>query len=85
MKKLITILSILTLIACNDNSEIKYEVRSIGDYTTPLPKGFHNYETSLSVIVIDSCEYIGLLQRSNHDILTHKGNCHFCETRKNKK
>jgi len=85
MKKLITVLSILSLIACSDTNDVKYEVKSIGDYTTPLPAGYHNFKSSLSVIVIDSCEYIGYLQRLNHDILTHKGNCRFCEARKNKK
>lgn len=37
---------------------------------------------SLSVYVIDSCEYIGstsLIQ--NHSVLTHKGNCKFCAAR----
>ena len=35
----------------------------------------------IEVYTIDGCEYIGKIYGSNTDILTHKGNCEFCEQR----
>jgi hypothetical protein len=81
MKKLITVLSILTLIACSDNVNVTHQTNDIGQFTT----GGSTFATTISTIIIDSCEYIGYMVGSNSDVLTHKGNCRFCEARKNKK
>jgi tetrahydromethanopterin S-methyltransferase subunit A len=35
----------------------------------------------IEVYTIDGCEYIGKISGSKYDILTHKGNCKFCEQR----
>lgn len=31
---------------------------------------------------IDSCEYVGIAESSQHDFLAHKGNCRFCKERR---
>ena len=36
----------------------------------------------IRLYVIDSCEYVGYINCSNGDFLTHKGNCKFCQVRK---
>jgi hypothetical protein len=36
---------------------------------------------TLSVYVIDECEYIGDVRAERTDIITHKGNCKFCAVR----
>jgi hypothetical protein len=36
----------------------------------------------INTYIIDSCEYIGEIRDYNTDILTHKGNCKFCEERR---
>lgn len=36
------------------------------------------------VYVIDSCEYVGICEGSQHDFLAHKGNCRFCLERNKK-
>jgi len=36
---------------------------------------------SISVYVIDSCEYIGNVYGGHGDIITHKGDCKFCAER----
>ena len=38
--------------------------------------------TPIYIYTIDSCEYIGKLQ--GYPVLTHKGNCKFCQKRKSK-
>ena len=38
-------------------------------------------KTSVYLYVIDSCEYLGYLDLSPFDMLTHKGNCRFCQKR----
>jgi len=37
---------------------------------------------NIRLYVIDSCEYIGNIDESSHDFLTHKGNCKFCIERR---
>ena len=81
MKKLITVLSILTLIACNEPANVTHQINDIGRFTT----GETRFYKTISTIVIDSCEYIGYMVGSNSDVLTHKGNCRFCEARRIKK
>ena len=34
--------------------------------------------------IIDSCEYIGLVENSYFDYLAHKGSCCFCKERRQK-
>lgn len=51
----------------------------------------HNYTSSpteitinnrtITVFVIDSCEYIGVIYGGSGDMITHKGNCKFCKQR----
>lgn len=38
----------------------------------------------IRLIVIDSCEYIGVIEHGHSDLLTHKGNCKYCKQRSNK-
>ena len=46
---------------------------------------YSNGEMSdLKIYVIDSCEYVGKLRGYNTDVITHKGNCKFCEGRSKK-
>lgn len=47
---------------------------------------FRNFEPSYTtkILTIDSCEYIVWNNVNKNDInLTHKGNCKFCQRRKN--
>ena len=39
-------------------------------------------ESPVYLFVIDSCEYLGYMNESFGDYLTHKGNCRFCIERK---
>lgn len=41
-------------------------------------------EKEFVIYEIDSCEYLGKSVGTNVAIFTHKGNCKFCEQRKNK-
>ena len=59
----------------NTDTEIKINDLSIGKIK----------DQSIEVYVIDSCEYIGIVGSGSRDILTHKGNCKFCEYRRDKK
>lgn len=38
----------------------------------------------ITIYIIDSCEYIGYIHKSNADYLTHKGNCKYCAQRNKK-
>lgn len=38
----------------------------------------------MKIYIIDSCEYIGTIDGSNADVLSHKGNCKFCVERSKK-
>jgi hypothetical protein len=38
----------------------------------------------INVYEIDSCEYIGNINGGQSDIITHKGNCKFCDERSKK-
>ena len=52
---------------------------------TRMPDG--TYRVSLDsyrVYVIDSCEYLGLLNSGNGNFIAHKGNCNFCKERRQK-
>lgn len=75
MTKLITPLLILSLLAgCTepDGQEREIKVRSHEAF-------FSSYE----IVKIDSCEYLELVTGDRY-ALTHKGNCKYCEQRKQK-
>lgn len=55
--------------------------RILGQFTTWEGEQF---ESEISVIAIDSCEYVGVIHANNSDILAHKGNCKFCRERREK-
>lgn len=46
---------------------------------------FDKYNENGSIILADSCEYITRWYGGNAGILTHKGNCKFCEKRMDKR
>ena len=45
---------------------------------------YRNDGSSYRTYIIDSCEYFGLLDWGNANILSHKGNCRFCKERRQK-
>lgn len=45
-----------------------------------LPDGTYK-PYSYRTYIIDSCEYIGCVEGSQWDCVSHKGNCKFCEER----
>jgi len=55
---------------------VEGSIVNLGEFTT----GKHKRD--LYIIIIDSCEYVGYLNQSHGDLLTHKGNCKFCAKRK---
>ena len=54
-----------------------HKIGNFKTYTNNQDQGVEIY-----LIVIDSCEYIGVINGRRSDILTHKGNCRFCEQRR---
>lgn len=72
MKKYLIVLAVL-LAGC--------ESRNVTTSTTTTVINGRNIE----IYTIDSCEYIGRVVGSSTDVLTHKGNCKFCEKRNFKK
>jgi hypothetical protein len=65
MKKLITILLCIGLIACNDKSSVPIIKNEYTVYKGGAP---------LDILIIDSCEYLQGTILST-EVLTHKGNC----------
>lgn len=57
--------------SCSDTPPL-----SIQNTTYRLPGAFSNLE----IVVVDSCEYI-YGHTGNGNVLTHKGNCKFCQIR----
>lgn len=57
--------------------------RVLGQFTTD-PKNLNDdiYYSQVGVVAIDSCEYVGKLNWSEMDFLSHKGNCKFCAQRR---
>lgn len=49
------------------------------------PSEFFNRAVDYETMVIDSCEYIVCIKNGKYTMfsLTHKGNCKFCEERRN--
>lgn len=79
MKYIIILITTLLLISC-DTTEITKRK------TYPVIDGINNGRdidniTHIRLYVIDSCEYIGDVNGSYTDFLTHKGNCKFCINR----
>ena len=70
MKKLILLaLTILMMIACDKR----------------MPDGTYRVSSdTYRVYVIDSCEYLGVLNNGNGSFIAHKGNCRFCTERRQK-
>jgi hypothetical protein len=68
MKYLIIILSIFSLVACENTSKSK-------EKTYNFSNDWGNFDAK--IVVIDGCEYLTV-----YKFLTHKGNCRFCEERK---
>ena len=48
------------------------------------PDGTYTSLYEKRIYVIDSCEYIGVLDCGNANYLAHKGNCRFCKERRQK-
>lgn len=79
ISKLISV-SIIFLGCSNPKSRVETPISNYTEYST-TGRG----SSTLSVITIDSCEYIGYLGGTYSDVLTHKGNCKFCLDRNSKK
>jgi len=78
MKKL---LLLLFLFSCSENNK-KPNIQQEKQKPVPMPIYTISHGPEMWVYVIDSCEYIGVLQNYNHyNIITHKGNCKFCRKR----
>lgn len=67
MKKLIIIVSILTLSSCSIPNVKETETNYI----------INKVNTSLKIIVVDSCEYL-YGDWGYSSVLTHKGDCKYC-------
>lgn len=90
MRKLAIVLISFLAFSCDDKVTISKDEYSrltgespqinLGEYSTT---GRGN--SYLSIIVIDSCEYVGYLGGTYSDFLTHKGNCKFCAKRNENK
>jgi hypothetical protein len=66
---ILIILAIIGLDGCNTRSPIKNETFKVHFIDTDRD------DCKLDVYTIDGCQYIGHLMGSDHDVLTHKGNC----------
>ena len=75
MKKVILITLLIGMISsCTTNEErerLERDYPIVGKITSADGIGDRNIRTYL----IDSCEYVGYINMTNSDILTHKGNC----------
>ena len=70
MKKIILLaLTALMMVGCNNVEN---------------PDGTFSMSNLPRTYILDSCEYIGYLGFGNADVLTHKGNCRFCQERRQK-
>lgn len=88
-KSFILLIAIFLFIGCDDRVSIsKEEYNKLINKTMPeYPKfigryGNDDYGPRLYIYLIDSCEYVGYLNFSDHDVLTHRGRCKFCIQRK---
>lgn len=77
MKKLFIItITLLILNSCSSN----LNKRPYDDIYPIISKVQSNNETIVNIrlYIIDSCEYIGRVNNTFADYLTHKGNCKYC-------
>lgn len=93
MKKILLI-SLLFLAACSDDdnmvtiSQEQYNKAIRGDSTPTYPIILPNpttpssyFDVKTCIILIDSCEYVTYAFGSDWGVMSHKGNCKFCERR----
>lgn len=86
MNKQITFLTILLLfclLSCSNNGNNQalnnnQKTNSIYHYS------WGQIYKDLEIYEIDSCEYIGTLNITDADVLTHRGRCKYCKIRNNK-
>lgn len=71
---LIISLSIAILLSCSGGHQPSDEIKDDGELSQ-----MDRYD--LKTYVLDGCEYIGRLDYWRTDVLTHKGNCKYCEQR----
>jgi len=93
MKKILIILAVILMFGC----ESRTEEQRWKDYKAKLEKAKQdsireNRYKGFNVIVIDSCEYLIKTEirgfgdyTTRAGYLAHKGNCKFCEERKNER
>ena len=87
MKKIAIILSIF-LVSCGHSNEVtitKQEYNKLKGVSQPeYPKRIifsDGVEEIANVIIIDSCEYVARSIGWDAGLLTHRGNCKFCQQR----
>jgi hypothetical protein len=78
MKKVIICLLLSTIIFCSCESDFAVEDRERRKLfeTSETVNGYH-----VAIIEIDSCQYL-ISGVGYSQMMTHKGNCKFCEERK---
>ena len=77
MKRLLCLMVIMIVISGCYKTENVFGTENVNiRKTKTVIEGQH-----IEVYMIDGCEYIGKISGGNTDILTHKGNCKFCEQR----
>ncbi len=76
MKKLALISSLFLLFSCGNNDTVTIDKQNV------IGKFPYGEIDDLSVVEIDSCEYIVCNSIRNKDIaITHRGNCKLCAKR----
>lgn len=78
--KIITIVFMLLIASCMTAEEKRLiKDREIAQINRTRSLAEHyNY----MIIIVDSCEYLRCPTTHNYWVLTHKGNCKFCEQRR---
>lgn len=89
MKKILVLTAILfAMISCNEqpnDTNIYHEVERTNDVYEVNVIFTKNAQTSLQVVVIDSCEYLigkAAAGYNGYGYLSHKGNCKYCAERR---
>lgn len=81
MKYIIVIIYIGLLIGCKDKANPNKGKWNELIPITIINDGYNN-QKRIYLYEVDGCEYIGYINGYQSDILTHKGNCKFCEQRR---